>query len=88
MFKDNTEILSYYIQTDIEGKEVLVINSGAIDETQFSISLLKRMKVLIDSMDRVVLTSSNIGVGPHLYDKYNMIYNEELGAYIKVSEEE
>ena len=87
-YKNNTEILSYYYFTDNENKEILVINSGGIDETKFSYSIMKRILNLIKDNKYVLITTTNREVEEYVFKKYNCIYNTELGTYIKVSEEE
>ncbi len=87
-YNNNTEILSYYYTKDEDGKEILIINSGSMDETKFSRGIMRKVLRLLIANKYVIVTSSNLGIAQHVFKKYNCIYNTELGAYIKVSEEE
>ena len=66
-YNNNTEILSYYYFTDTENKEILVINSGGIDETKFSYSIMKRILNLIKDNKYVLITTTNREVEEYVF---------------------
>ena len=62
-------ILNYYIENDI-----LVINSGTISNKKFNKELLRDIKKLIISHDKVIVSSSNQNIAQ--YKKYGFIFNK------------
>ena len=75
---DGKSILNYYVN----GEGVCVINSGSVDDSTFPKSLLRKIKEIMTSHDKVVISSSVRGIEPFM-KKYGFRYNIELNAYTK-----
>ena len=70
-------ILNYYLQDDI-----CVINSGSIENARFCKSLLKDIKGLITSHERVIISSNVDSIEGYL-KKHGFRYNKKTNTYIK-----
>ena len=56
---------------------VLVVNSASLsgDNEPFSRGALRHLKHLLDTHERIVISSSNTEIAEHLRKKYGLVYN-------------
>ena len=78
-----TEFYNNTIVNHMYENGYLIINSGAIDNKEFSISAIKRIIRLFSGVNNVIISSSNIKIMDTMLNKYGFHYYKDLKSYIR-----